>query len=30
VLKMVRDIELLVDPLAEAKNPGDEDDRYPR
>ena len=28
--KYGRDIELLVDPLAEATNPGDEDDRYPR
>jgi tellurite resistance-related uncharacterized protein len=28
--KYGNEIELLVDPLAEATNPGDEDDRYPR
>ena len=28
--KYGNDIELLIDPLAEQNNPGDEDDRYPR
>jgi hypothetical protein len=28
--KYGRDIELLIDPLADDNNPGDEDDRYPR